>query len=218
MSKLHEYLEQYGIENWSLAQGSKGISGIARLKTFEKPFELLSGQTIFEGIYFEHKMYTDWGWIFKFKEADKILFQAMDDELIDDCIYEIMRHLNVLDLIHFAQYNDRCMKLAKSKLSRLQITLATVGTIGMINFRYLINLLGESITELSISLKVFPSVFGFYYDETKEDALRTICNLIKPQLKRVYFYDFNFNKSQNEILHYLRSLSQRGTEIIEVNE
>lgn len=160
-----------------------------------------------------HPWYTDWSWI-SLRNSDTTLFELMNDLLIDDCIREILKHVNVLDLIRFAHFNDRFMGLAEEKLSRLRVISSTVGTIGMMNFRYLLTKFGDNITELSISLNVFPSLFGFYGDETKEDVLRIILDLVKPQLKKIHFHAFNFSKNQNKVIeHFLKSLSERGTEI-----
>lgn len=191
--------------------------GRATFAQFEQAFNLITKGSSIAGVRLCHNWYSNWSWIAK-DNLDSPFFEAIDDCLNDDCIHQIIDHLDCLHLIYFAHINQRFKVIVGKKLSRLRIFPCTVGTIQLMNFRYILYMFGSSVTELSLSLKVFPSNFGYYTDATIRCILETIYHFTGPSLKKVIIHDLDFNPciKLNEKRSFeleFRLFSERGIEM-----
>lgn len=206
-----------GLEKWSWSttqqQGQRRFRGWATFKDFEQAFCVLIKDSPINRIHFHHQLYSNWSWIAR-KSWDETFFEAMEEKLNDDCIREIFNHMDLYHLIYLAHVNEFKV-IAIEKLSRLRIFPSTVGSIGLSNFRYLLQMIGDSLKELSVSLNAFPSTFGFYFDHIKRYILQIIYSYTGIRLKKIYFYDFNLTESENrQFDHLFRLISQRGIQLI----
>lgn len=165
---------------------------------------LTKGSSI-KGVRFTHALYWNWSWIAQ-KNLDNEFFEAMKETLNDDCIREMIKHMDLLHLFYFAHINKRFEVLAMEKLSRLRIFPSTVGTIGLMNLRYMLEKIGISLKEISISLSVFPTIFDFYFEGTKRDILEVICACGGKDLKQINFHDFKLTDSETKNLDYIMKL------------
>lgn len=206
-----------GLEKWSWSTiqqpGQRGIRGWATFKTFEQAFCVLTKDSPKNRVHFHHRFYSNWPWIAR-KNLDETFFEAMKEKLNDDCIREIINHIDLLHLIYLAHINEEFEVIVIEKLSRLRIFPSTVGSIGLLNFRYVLQMIGGSLKELSVSLNAFPSTFGFYFDHIKRYVLQVIYSYTGNSLKKIYFYDFNLTESENRNFdHIFRMFSQRGIDV-----
>lgn len=164
-----------------------------------------------ESVKINHLWYSDWSWITS-DNSDRTFFEELNGTLNDDCIREVIKHLDPLHLIYFARIDKRFSDLI-SERKRLCIFPSTVGSIHFMNFRYLLQKF-SSLDELSISLHTFPRTFDFYPGDTKRLILHIICNYSGRQLKKICLYDFNFTGSQErDLKHYFEVYATRGIDI-----
>lgn len=192
--------------------GKCGKSGFATVKTREQAFLALARGSSIQNVYLYHcsKWYSNWSWI-ESDNYDRTFFKAIADNLHDDCIREITKYLDLQHLIFFAHINDRFRTLALEK-KHLCIFPSTFDSIGLTNFQYLIDMFNSSLTELSLSLNSFPSTFGHYYSHTKGLILQIISEAI--ELRKIHFYDFNFNESEKKDFEYFFELfSKRSIKV-----
>lgn len=129
-----------------------------------------------------HLWYTDWSWISS-KNTNESFFDQLHNELNDDCIRDVIKHIDVLHLIHFAPLNDRFRALTEKSFMHLRIFPSTVGSMGLINFRYLLEMFCGSVKTLSVSLNAFSTTLGSYSNTFKRYILRTIHKFTGPELK-----------------------------------
>lgn len=142
----------------------------------------------------------------------------MMDKLNDDCIYEVAKYFDYLHLIYLSRIDQRFKAIVSKKLSRFHVSPSTVGTIDMMNLRYMLGMFSSSIKELSLSLLVFTSTFGFYQDQKIRRVLQIIYDCSGIQLEKIYLHDFHFYKHPNANFEYfVRQCSERGLEAIEIN-
>lgn len=215
-SKLHAELLKNGLEKWDPYYDTEQnvLKGSATFKSFEEAFRILIRGSSINNVHFRQPLYNDWFWIAS-DVSDKKFFEDMDEKLNDDCILNIIKHLDLQHIIYFAHINERFQSIAKLGLSVLRIFPSTIGSINLWNFRYMLHMFGSTLTELSVSLNIFPATFGLYFDHTKKQILQLICMHTEIKLKRVNLYDFNFN--ENEIKdfgeHFFIILRTRGVEV-----
>lgn len=157
-----------------------------------------------------HSWYSNWGWM-ACNDFDKDFLKAIHGNLNDDCLREIIKYLDLRQLIYFGQFNNRFKAIAEEKMSRLRISPSTVTPIGLMDFRYLIHLYGDSLKKISLSLHAFASVFGCYCDRKKKCILKIIYDGTGPKLRRIFFHDFDLIES--DTIKYERLFFERGTEI-----
>lgn len=204
-----------GLEKWWPSEPSEsGISGTIEFKSFEQAFQVLIKGSSIESVTFRHTWYSDWSWIAS-ENRDEIFFSAMDEKLNDDCICEIIKYLNIPYCVYFASINERFRAIILKELSRdLRISPSSVGTIGLINFRYLLETFGNSVINLSVTLTSFPSTLGFYFSHVKTYILVIIYKCTGPNLKNINLYDFNLNERERKNVNdILQLFSQRGIKI-----
>lgn len=164
-----------------------------------------------EGVKINHLWYSDWSWITS-DNSDPTFFEGLNETLNDDCIREVIKHLDPLYLIYFARIDKRFADLI-SERKRLCIFPSTFGSIHFMNFRYLLQKF-SSLAELSLSLHTFPRTFGFYPGDTKRIILHIICNYSGLQLKKIRLYDFHFIGSQErDLKQYFDVFATRGIAI-----
>lgn len=186
------------------------------MNSFENAFNVLSGCSSSVGVQFRHPWYYNWPWVVS-EAYDTTFFDAMMDNLNDDSIYEVAKYFDFLHLIYLSLINQRFKDIVSNKLSRFPVLPSTVGTINLMNLRYLLEMFSGSMKELSLSLLVFPATFGFYSDIDIRKVLRIICNYAGKQLKKIYLHDFHFYRRQNTV-NFVKLFSDRGIEAIEINE
>lgn len=128
----------------------------------------------------------------------------MFNALNDDCICEVLKYMNPLQL-HcmkqrflqlIGQNNARISTIFDEKMSRkffrVKINVNTTGVIGIMNLKYLLYVYGNQIEELTISLTAFPSTFGVYTVQIKYDIIFLITTLAK-NLKKLNLVGFNLH-------------------------
>lgn len=141
------------------------------------------------------------------------------NKLKDDCIREVANYLDFPQLVFFSDIDQRFKNITSAKRSRLSVLPSNVGTIEGMNFRYLLEMFSSSIQEMSFSLRVFPLTPGYYYDYKVRQVLQVIYNCSCPQLKKIFLHDFHSYSHENkDFEHFVKLLSVRGTEVIEINE
>lgn len=140
--------------------------------------------------------------------------------LADDCIREVMKHLDLLDLLYISEMNERLEVIAAEKMKRVKFCSDTIGidgTIGILNFAYIISKFRHSIHELSVSMEIFPSYFNHYLDHQKCAVLSIIHRFVGPQLKTINLHKFDIDNSGKvmNIAYFLTLLTEKN---IQVNE
>lgn len=187
--------------------------GSVQFEKFEQAFDVLAKGVSIKNVRFLHQCYTNWSWV-SAKNTNEIFFKQLDDKLNDDCIREIVKHIDILHLIHFANLNDRFKALTAASFLNLRIHPSTVGSMGLINFRYLLEKFGGSVKTLSVSLNAFSKILGFYRHSFKRDILKTIYKCTGPKLRAVYCYDFDWPDYEKENFDcILQMFAQRQVEI-----
>lgn len=204
-----------GIEGWTTVPSCtlSGIDGSATFKTFEQAFRwIVNGSTI-NGVHFQHSWYSDWSWLAR-KNLGGKFFEAMEAELNYDCIREVIKNIDLLQLFYFAHINETFKLLAIEKLSRLRIFPSTVGSINLMNFRYMLEMIRE-FKEISVSLKAFASPFGTHFDRTKMHILELIYTCTTGNiLENVNLFDFDLNYWETDNIDSIVKLfRQRGIKV-----
>lgn len=177
------------------------------MKTFEAAFDLLTKGSTVEGVTLHNHWYFDWSWLKK-PNPDTDFFNAINENLNDDCICEILNHLDLLHMINFGSMNERFGAILENKLTKLNIRPATVGTIELMNLRYILHLCGDSLRELYISIYSFRSVFGFYSRDRENNVLQTILYFAGESLKQLHLHGFNSIDTETN-----NSLASRGIQV-----
>lgn len=213
-SMLHANFLEMGLEEWIAGDlWIEGVRGQAIFKTFEQTFQALIKGSSNEGITLIHNWYTDWSWI-STKNSDELFFEAMDLTLNDDCIREIIKYFDVLQCVYFGTINQRFRDLTVCEMSRnLYIFPSTVGSIGLMNWRFLLELLGNSVINISLSLTSF-YYFGFCFSHTKISIVNIIYACTGPQLKKIHLIDFHLDESEEiRLAPTIQLLTNRGVEV-----
>lgn len=196
-----------GIKEWSTCPGQYGKSVIAKFNTFQQAFRVLTKISTINRVHVQHLWYTDWCWIER-ENQNGTLFEDMREILNDDCIRQIIDKLDPLHIFYFA-HNEQCELIEKKYLSRLHIFPSTVGSIGLMNFRYMLEIIGSSLKEISLNLKSFAPLS--YFDHIKKYILVLIYMCAGKELKKIFLFDFDFSETQN--LDYVLLFSNRGIQI-----
>lgn len=202
-----------GLEKWwpSDPDGECGICGALVFGTFQQAFDVLVKKSSLKCKIFQHYWYTDWSWI-GMKNLDASFFAAIDAKLNDNVIREITKYQDPLHLVYFASINERFNSLAVSR--HLRIFPSTVGTIGLMNFRFFLEKFGSSVIKMSLSLISFHSSLGFCYSHHKYLILNIIYWFTGPLLKKVQLYEFDVDESEKEKIDSITNLfDQRGTKV-----
>lgn len=202
-----------GLEKWYPSEPDKecGIWGAAVFGTFQQAFDVLVKKSSLKCRTFLHQWYTEWSWI-GLKYLDVSFFAAINDKLNDNVIYEITKYLDPLPLLYFASINERFNSLAKSR--HLRIFPSTVGNIGLMNFRFLLEKFGSSVINISLSLISFHSTLGFCFSNNKYLILNIIYWFTGPLLEKVRLYNFDVDAQETEqIGGVVHLFAQRGIEV-----
>lgn len=160
-----------------------------------------------EGATLYNRWYFDWSWLKK-QNPNTDLFIDINEELNDDCICEILNHLDLLHMIYFGSMNERFHAILENKLKKVHIRPATVGTIELMNLRYILHLCGDSLIELYISIYSFRSEFGWYSHDRKNNVLATILHFAGKNLKQLYLHGFDSIDGEID-----NSLASRGIQV-----
>lgn len=209
---LHDQLLKMGLEKWwpSDPDGECGIRGSAVFHTFQHAFDVLVKKSSLKCKTFQHCWYADWFWI-GLKHEDVSFFNAVEAELNDNVIREITKYLDPLHLVYFATINERFNGLAVSP--HIRIFPSTVGTIGLMNFRFILEKFGSSVVKISLSLISF-NCFPFCFSHNKYLILNIIYWFSGPLLKKIQLYDFDVDESETEKINIIVDLfDQRGIEV-----
>lgn len=192
------------IECWEF----KGeLRGAIAFETFDAAFRSLTKGSNTEGAFLWSPWYVDWCWIQKQNSYNEF-FKCIEEELNDDCVFEIMKYLDVLHIIFFALINTRFSKIAKDKLKKIEIYPTTVGVIDLMNFRYILNWCGDSLEKLYISVDCFRSHFGCHSSDQIKHILEIILYFAGNNLKFLHLK--GFHSIDNGIKN---SLTRRGIDI-----
>lgn len=209
---LHAELLEKGSVEWNCWKMHDVTRGTIIFKSFEQAMSVLINGSSIDRVRFVHSWYTDYSWI-PDGEQNRI-FKRMHEALNDDCIRHVIKFIDFEHIIKFAHFNDRFKGLAEEKLRCLHIIPSMVGTIGMMNFRYLLNMFGDTMTELSISRNAIQAVFGLYTDAIKNRMLSIICETAGSELKNIFLYDFIQKDTENiEFQNFLELLSMKGIDV-----
>lgn len=116
----------------------------------------------------------------------------MNNVLVDDCILHVMSYLHVLKQAELAEFNDRFKALAAINKHKLVFRAENIGQqIGVMNFRYLLELFGATVEELIIYADSFmPTSFGILCNFSKDVIVHCILNNTGENLRKVTFVDF----------------------------
>lgn len=199
-----------GLKEWTTCPGQYGISAIAEFNTFQQAFRVLNKYSTINCVHLQHRWYSNWSWIER-KTQHGAFFKEIHEILSVDCIREIIDKLDLLHIFYFAHINEQCEVIAKKNLSRLHIFPSTVGSIGLMNFRYILEMIGSSLKEISLSLKAFTPTLGFYFDHIKKYILILIYMCAGKELKKISLFDFGLSETQN--MDYVLLFSERGIQI-----
>lgn len=184
-SVLYDEILKMGPEEWwprrSRQPSKYGIIGSAKFKTFKHAFQVLIKGSSIKFVTFHHRWYSDWFWVSK--NWNDIFFDDMGGQLNDDCIREIIRYIDIPHRVYFASINERFRVLTLEVSHNLCIFPSSFRTIDLMNFRYLLELFGNSVINLSVSLTSFASTFGFYSSRIKAYILDQIYACTGPNLK-----------------------------------
>lgn len=211
---MYKELLNCGLQEWYTSDyQQEGINVTAKFETFEEAFRVLVKGSASKHVQFQHQWYSNWSWI-ESESSDGAFFSEILEKLNDDCIRDTIKYIDLLHLIYIAHINDRFKALVAEKLSKLHIFPFTVGSIKLMNFRYLIEMFSSSITEISISLNAFASTLGFYFTHIKRHVLQIIYNCTGDRLKTLYLYDFNLTESEMRNFDYIfRLFSKKNIEL-----
>lgn len=188
--------------------------GFAVFKTFKEAFNVMAMGSSIEDVQLQHRWYSNWSWI-KSESAVGTFFSSLIESLNNDCVQEILRHVDLLHLIYIAHINENFKGIVAERLSMLQIFPVNVGSIHLMNFRYLLEMFSGSIKNISLSLNAFSSPLGIYCSYTKSIILRIIYKCSGNELKSVCLYDFNSTEIEMENFDYILQLfSAKGTKIV----
>lgn len=205
-----------GLKAWWPSEPTEiGIHGFAEFETFDHLFQVLINGSSIESVTLQHRWYSNWSWIVS-ANRDKTFFEGIDQQLNDDCIREIVKHIDILHRLYFASINERFRSITlEGKLSsNLRIFPSSVGVIGLMNFRFLLKMFGSLVINLSVSLTSFPSTFGFYFTHIKTYILDIIYACTGPKLKKIHLYDFDLNETDKKSVDGIVQLFvQRGIEV-----
>lgn len=187
------------------------FSGHVTFKKVDDAFRLLASKSIKE-VAITSIFYTASSWT-KIDSTEK-LWIGINERLNDDCIMEILNHLDVEHLIYFSQICDRFKCLVARKLSKLRITFSTIGEIGLLNFAFIVAQFSKSVTEIHISTSAFRSKFGIYDDCIKGTVLQTIL-YFGSQLKKVVLDGFDLQDIGDyiDLSFFLNLLKEKNVEI-----
>lgn len=201
-----------GLEKWWTSDPSEcEIWGGAVFGTFQQAFDVLVSQSLLKCRTFLHPWYTEWPWL-KLENANESFFTAIDATLNDNIICEIIKYIDPLHLLHFASINERFNGLAEMR--HLRIFPSTVGTIGLMNFRFLLEKFGSTVINISLSLTSFHSS-SFCFSHTKCYILNIIYWFTGRLLKKVRLFDYDLDDNETEKIGSIKHLfDERGIELI----
>lgn len=203
-----------GLKRWYPSEPEEsGICGTIEFETYKHAFEVLITVSSDGSVTFLHEWYSDWSW-FLLERRDAAFFERMNEQLNDDCIREIIKYVDIPRRIHFASHNERFRDITLELSRNLHIFPSSVGTIGLMNFRYLLEQFGSSVMNLSVSLKSITSTHGFYYTFIKSHVLGIIFECTGFELKKIRLYDFDLNERYEENFgRILPQFAQRGVQV-----
>lgn len=87
------------------------------------------------------------------------LVTKMLGTLNDDCILKVMQFLNLNELSDIAMFNGKCLQLSRKVASTLKINQSMITELRLLNFKHILNIFGDSVVDLTISLKSLAKIF-----------------------------------------------------------
>lgn len=204
------------IESWTTYNNStNGLNGIIVLKNFLDAFNFLVKSTCIEGVKISNPLYVDWSWMKKTTHTE--FYDAINENLNDDCIREVINWLDLRYLIYFGHINLRFNELAKEKMKLLNICPLNIGLIDVMNLRYMLYLSENSLQTLRISIHSIPTIFGIHPMEKKEAVLQTVLHFAGTKLKRLQLQGFHIDKNMKLLLLF-NMLMERGVTVEEQHD
>lgn len=213
---LYEELLKRGLKRfWPSERYELGVTGSAEFESFKHAFQVLTEGSSIKGVTFQHQWYTNWDWITS-ASRDGAFFENIERQLNDDCICEILKYIDILHRIFFASINERfrAITLVKDLTRNLCVSPSSVGTIGLMNFRFILEMFGSLVMNLSVSLSSFDAPFGIYFTHNKTYILDIIYECTGPNLKKINLCDFDLNEiEEKKISSIVQLFVQRGVEL-----
>lgn len=185
------------------------IMGKIVCKSFDFAFDLLTEGCSFNGVKFKHKFYIDWSWL-SLKCPNVDFFNEINEQLNDDCIREIIKHVDLCHLIYFGTINERFHELVQEKFKVINIVPSNVGSIDIMNLRFILHLSKDSLEELSIAIDCFPTICGAHSRDQQETILETVHRFAGVELNKVCLHGFKLDDNMNLLLNMLRD---RGVKV-----
>lgn len=213
---MHQELLELGLEKWYPGDWQpEGINGIAIFKTFEQAFHMLAMGSSNEHVQFQHQWYSNWSWM-KSESSVGTFISALLDSLNDDCIQEVLKYVDFLQLIYIARLNEKFKIFVVENVKILHISPLNVGTIGVMDLRYIIEMF-SGFKKIHLSLHAFRSCLGFYYKHIKVLILQVIYHCSGGELKAVHLYDFGLSEEELESIDSILQLFSARNIKIEFN-
>lgn len=156
-------------------------------------------------------------WYFREMESshykEKIV-KEIDDRLNDDCILMIMQRLSVIELLQMSRLSHRFFSLAKYRRKVEIVPSVIEQPIGMMTLRYLLHVLGNSLTSLVISIdSIHTEAFNCHGEFLKCAVIYCIQEYTGPQLKNLSLQKFGMEKYTHLIPYLLSKLRLRGVDL-----
>lgn len=141
--------------------------------------------------------------------------QEMVDRLNDDCILMVLQYSNLIDFLHLARFNDRLLQLAKQRKIVEIVPAVLERPIGLMSIRYLLSILGDDLTSLTISMNSMHSeVFGGHSVFLKCATIYCIQKYTGSQLRDLTLKGFEIAEDMDSIHFLLSKLRNRGVDLI----
>lgn len=186
-------------------------SGWVQLSNFRIAYYALRAGSNNHDIVFHHHWYDE-----RNGKMNIGFLSGIDATLNDDCIREIMDRSEILNLADMANYSERFLHIAKARISTLKIYPMNVGqSFGLMNFRYVLEVFGNEVVNLFISLHSFRRAgANRHYFNTKYAILHLAVFSTSSKLTVVSLESFNFSCGELEKIQPLIDLlRERGVEL-----
>lgn len=211
-------MDRYEIEEIRIFESNKESFGTIRFTELSDAINLLSkNHRLNQKITFNNLWFVNWNYIDSFTKEEESFLVEIQKNLPDDCIREVLKHLNSMILVHLSHYDEQFFSLTAEKLKRLEISPLTLDKpIGIMNLCLLLKRCGESLVELHISLDSIQNFasFGSHSLYDRFAIIHFIGMFTGTKLKRVDLNAFDLLLNDNtQVINSINSLILRGVEV-----
>lgn len=141
--------------------------------------------------------------------------EEVDERLNDDCILMIMQHLDLVDLLHVARFNDRFHLLAGQRKHIRILPSFIAQPIGIMTLNYVLTLFESSLVKLEVSIdSIHAETFGGRSYFLQWAVIYCIQAHVGPQLKIVSLHGFKSKENESLIQFLQYNLIPRGVDVI----